>query len=101
MVKSAYNWTKGPVTLCNFLSNLSRNAVVRLVAGELHSVTCCLAIFLLREVLHKVEFSSTFRNGLQQLTTPLHSVTGPLVNLSRNFTRVLTRVHVCTSRFLF
>ena len=30
--------------------------------------------FLLREALHEVELSSTFRNGLQQLTTPLHSV---------------------------
>ena len=31
---------KGPVTLCNFLSNLSRNAAIaRQVAGELHSVT--------------------------------------------------------------
>ena len=34
----------------------------------------CLAIFLLREALHEVELSSTFRNGLQQLATPLHSV---------------------------
>ena len=34
----------------------------------------CLAIFLLREALHEIELSSTFRNGLQQLTTPLHSV---------------------------
>ena len=30
---------KGPVILCNFLSNLSRNAVASQVAGELHSVT--------------------------------------------------------------
>ena len=34
----------------------------------------CLAIFLLRKTLHEVEPSSTFRNGLQQLTRPLHSV---------------------------
>ena len=32
------------------------------------------AIFLLRKMLHEVELRSTFRNGLQQLTTPLHSV---------------------------
>ena len=44
----------------------------------------CLAIFLLRKALHEVELSSTFRNGLQQLTTPLHSVS-PSSNLSRNF----------------
>ena len=69
------NNLKGPVTLCNFLSNLSRNAIARQVAGELHSVNMgCLAIFLLREALHEVELSSTFHNGLQQLTTPLHSV---------------------------
>ena len=29
---------KGPVTLCNFLSNLSRNGIAIQVAGELHSV---------------------------------------------------------------
>ena len=40
----------------------------------------CLAIFLLREALHKAELSSTFRNGLQQLTTPLYSVS-PLQQL--------------------
>ena len=34
----------------------------------------CLAIFMLREALHGVELNSTFRNGLQQLTIPLHSV---------------------------
>ena len=33
-----------------------------------------LAIFLLREALHEVELSATFRNGLQQLATSLHSV---------------------------
>ena len=65
----------GPVTLCNFLSNLSRNTIARQVDGELHSVTCVVSqSFLLREALHKVELSSTFRNGLQQLTRPLHSV---------------------------
>ena len=31
--------------------------------------------FLLRKALHEVEISSTFRNRLQQLATPLHSVT--------------------------
>ena len=30
----------------------------------------CLATFLMREALHEVELSTTFRNGLQQLTTP-------------------------------
>ena len=60
---------------CNFLGNLSRTAVARQVAGELHSVTGCLAIFLLRlEALHEVELGSSFRNGLQKLTIPLHSV---------------------------
>ena len=34
----------------------------------------CLAILLLHEALHEVELSSAFRNGLQQLATPLHSV---------------------------
>ena len=36
---------KGPVTPCNFLSNLSRNAVARQVAGELHSVTWVVSQF--------------------------------------------------------
>ena len=44
----------------------------------------CLAIFLLREALHEVELSSTFRNGLQQLITPLHSVS-PLQQLVSQF----------------
>ena len=44
----------------------------------------CLAIFVLREALHEVELSSTFRNGLQQLTTPLHSVS-PLQQLVSQF----------------
>ena len=30
--------------------------------------------FLMREALHEVEISSTFCNGLQQLATPVHSV---------------------------
>ena len=44
----------------------------------------CLASFLLREALHEVELSSTFRNGLQQLTRPLHSVS-PLQQLVSRF----------------
>ena len=44
----------------------------------------CLAIFLLREPLHEAELSSTFRNGLQQLATPLHSVS-PLQQLVSQF----------------
>ena len=38
----------------------------------------------MREALHEVELSSTFRNGLQQLTTPLHSVS-PLQQLVSQF----------------
>ena len=37
--------SKGPVTLCNFLSNLSRNAIARQVAGELHNVTWVVSQF--------------------------------------------------------
>ena len=44
----------------------------------------CVAIFLLREALHEVELRSTFRNGLQQLTTPLNSVS-PLQQLVSQF----------------
>ena len=44
----------------------------------------CLAFFLLREGLHEVELSSTFHNGLQQLTTPLHNVS-PLQQLVSQF----------------
>ena len=36
--------------------------------------TGCLAIISLRDALNGVELSSTFRNGLQQLTILLHSV---------------------------
>ena len=46
----------------------------------------CLAIFLLREANSRiqVELSSTFRSGLQQLATPLHSVS-PLQQLFSQF----------------
>ena len=44
----------------------------------------CLAIFFLSEALHEVELSSTFRNGLQELTPPLHSVS-PLQQLFSQF----------------
>ena len=53
---------KGPITLCNFLSNLSHNALARQVAAQCNMG--CLTIFLLREALHKVELSFTFCNGL-------------------------------------
>ena len=43
-----------------------------------------LPMFLLREGLHEVELISTFRNGLQQLVTPLHSVS-PLQQLVSQF----------------
>ena len=33
------------VLMCNFLSNLSRNAIARQVAGELHSVTWVVSQF--------------------------------------------------------
>ena len=46
----------------------------------------CLTIFLFCEALHEVELGSTFRNGLQQLTTPLHSViVSPLEQLVSQF----------------
>ena len=45
---------------------------------------CFLAMFLLREALYEVKLSCTFRNGLQQLTTPLHSVS-PLQQLVWQF----------------
>ena len=59
----------------------------------------CLAIFSLREALHEVELRSTFRNGLQQLTTSLHSVSPVQQLVSQfysSFTAVLTRAHVHT-----
>ena len=43
-----------------------------------------LAIFLLHEALHELDLRSTFRNRLQQLTTPLHSVS-PLQQLVSQF----------------
>ena len=59
----------------------------------------CLSIFSLREALHEEELSSTFRNGLQQLTTPLHSVS-PLQQLVSqfysSFMAVLTMVRAHT-----
>ena len=49
--------------------------VMAQVAGELHSVTGVVSqFFLLHGALHKVELLSTYRNALQKLSTPLHSV---------------------------
>jgi len=51
---------KGAVTLRNFLSNLSRNAVVKQVARELHSVTgFVLQCFLMCNVEHSIARSRT------------------------------------------
>ena len=59
------NNLKGPVTLCNFLSNLSRNAIARQVAGELHNVNMgCLAIFF---VARSVARSRTQFNFSQRI----------------------------------
>ena len=44
----------------------------------------CLANVVLREALHEVIVSSTFRNGLQQLIIPFHSVS-PLQQLVSQF----------------
>ena len=72
--------TEGPVTLCDFLSNLSRNAV----AGEF--VQCnmgCLAIFLLHftavlTMAHAHSSCFSFRGALRdRLLRKLHSVAGP------------------------
>ena len=49
------------------------------------SVTWVVSQFLLlHEALHEEELGSTFRNGLQQLATPLHSVS-PLQQLVSQF----------------
>ena len=78
---------------------MSRNAVARQIAEELQSVTWVVSHFFLREALHEVELSSTFRNGLQQLKTQLHSVS-PLQQLFSQFTAVLNvRMHAHTSHF--
>ena len=63
----------GPLTLSNFLDNLSRNAVARQVAGELHGVTWVVSQF----------FYFFF---LQQLATPLHSVS-PLQQLYSRYNK--------------
>lgn len=66
---------KGPVTLCNFIKNLSRNDVAKQVA---ENITQCnspsLTMFLFRKALHKVVIWSTFRTELQQLARPSHNV---------------------------
>ena len=61
---------------------------------------CPVAIFLLRAALHEVELGSTFRNGLQQLTTPLHSVS-PLQQLVSQFYGSFTNKGACALFFFF
>ena len=48
----------------------------------------------------EVKLSHTFRSGLQQLATPLHSVS-PLQKLFSQFYGSLTKAHAHTSRFSF
>ena len=66
------------------------------------SLTWVISQFLLlRKAFHEVELRTTFHNGLQQLATPLHSVSpppSPPNNVSRNFTAVLTSAHAHTFR---
>ena len=67
----------------NFLSSF---VIARQVAGELHSVTwVVLQFFLLREALHDVELSSTFRNGLQQLATQCITPPTTFLTILRQF----------------
>ena len=62
-------------------SNALRNKLLR----KLHSVTAgFLTFFLVRATLHEEKLGTTFRNALQQVSTPLHSVS-PLSNFPRNF----------------
>ena len=66
-------------------SNLSRNAVARQIARELHRVTWVVShYFCCAKHCTKLELSSTFRNRLYQLATPLHSVS-PLQQLASQF----------------
>ena len=73
----------GPLTLCNFLDNLSRSAVARQVAGELHSVTWVVSQF----------FFFFFCSNWQHHCTVYHP--------SSNFTADMTRAHGHTSYFSF
>ena len=56
---------------------------------------CCLAIFLLRKALHEIELNSTFVDGLQQLSTPLHSVWSPLQQFFSRFYGSFSKEGAC------
>ena len=73
--------------MCNFLSNLSDNAIVTQVAEELHGVTCYLCnlsrnIFVARNVARRTQFY--FLQRLQQLSIVVAQCNHPSSNLSRN-----------------
>ena len=95
MTSTIYKWpigysAQGPkdLTACAITSSGWQLAIKALLHCAILSATClaiplrdklpekigCLAIFLLREALHDAELSFTFRNVLQQLATPLNSV---------------------------
>ena len=71
------------------------------------SATClampldCFVTFLLHETLHEVELSSTFSNGLQQLTTPLHPSVSPLQQLVSQFNGSFNKGACAHFRFSF
>ena len=76
---------KGAVTPCNFPCNLSHK-----LRRKLHSVTeAVLQFFLFCVALHEVELRSTFCNALQQLATPLHSIS-PFQQLCSQFLETLS-----------
>ena len=94
--------SKDPVTLCNNSQQLVLQCRCETSCWRIAQYNMgCLAIFLLREALHEVELSSTFRIRLWQLTIPLHSDYHPFSNLSCNFMAVLTRAHAHTCCFSF
>ena len=94
-------YIKGPVTLCIFFSNLSRNVVARQIAGELHSVTwvvsqcfCC--------AKRCTKWNSALLFAMDCSNWQHHcTVYNSSSNLSRNFTTVLTGTHAHASCFSF
>ena len=75
-------------------------AIARYVAGELHSVTGVVSQFFVARSVARSRTQLYFSQRIA-ITGNTRTVYRPSSNLSRNFTAVLTRAHVHTSRFWF
>ena len=85
----------------NFSATCIVTPMLDKLLGILHCIRPCLVIFSFYVALYEVELGSTFRNALQQLATPLHSVYHPFSNFVAMFETVSLTAHAQSFFCLF